>query len=694
MLERVAPEAIDRFRFEIDNDDSSNDYFHLSGGGKRVTIEANSPTSAAYGLNWYLKHYCDSNISWCGDNIIIPDYLPEVEYRNQSELHNNFYMNYCTLGYSAPYWDWERWEREIDLMALNGVTIPLAMVGAEAVWLNFLQRVGFSREQSLEFLCGPAHMPWLLMANIQKVGGPMPEEWFTRVVELQRRILKRMKEFGMEPMLQGFFGMVPTSFKELYPNAKISEQGLWATRLIRPSILAPTDPLFAKMAKIWYDEYDKLFGEANYYAGDLFHEGGSTQGLDVTECARAVQESMLQYNPKAIWVLQAWHANPRAELLAGLRKDRTIVQDICSEYYMPWKGRNGYEGYDFVVGYVSNYGGNIGLQGRLECVSEMVHDALSNPVAAPSLTGTGSFPEGIEQNPVLFDLCNDLRWAGVKGVNIEKWIENYSRYRYGAQNSDVAAAWQIFLRTAYGTYKDNRRTSVSVFGALPTLEGESIKGFGQCEIYYDYRDFAAGVDLFIAEAEQFKDSETYQYDLVDFVRQNLDNLAKEEYYSFTKAYLQGDRYGFEKHSKKFLEMLLDADRLLSTHPLFHLSTWLDYARRASEDNKNSDYYEYNARLLVGTWAEVPTHIRNYAHRDYGGMLKDLYYPRWSSFIEKLSKSSEIKFVNGRESKESPTYIENEFYEQDTQWVEAKNRYSFDQSADPVATAIEIYNKWR
>lgn len=426
MLERIAPDAIDRFYFDIK--DSKQDYFYINGGGQSVTIEANSPTSAAYGFNWYLKHYCNSSISWCGDNIIIPTNLPKVECWKESNLHNNFYMNYCTFGYTTAYWDWDRWEREIDIMALNGVTIPLAMVGAEAVWLNFLERIGYTRKQSLDFLCGPAHMPWLLMANIQKVGGPIPDEWFTRQIELQKKILKRMREFGMEPMLQGFFGMVPTSFKELYPNATIAEQGFWATKLIRPSVLAPTDPLFAEMAEIWYDEYDKLFGKANYYARDLFHEGGSTQELNVTECARAVQTSMLKYNPAATWVLQAWHTNPRAELIAGLSKNRTIIQDICSEYYMPWKVRNGYEGYDFVVGYVSNYGGNIGLQGRLKCVADMVSDAMSNPEVAPTLTGTGSFPEGIEQNPVLFDLCNDLRWAGADGIDIDEWLSHYSTY--------------------------------------------------------------------------------------------------------------------------------------------------------------------------------------------------------------------------------------------------------------------------
>lgn len=38
-------------------------------------------------------------------------------------------MNVCTFGYSYAHWDWKRWEREIDWMALNGINMPLAFVG-------------------------------------------------------------------------------------------------------------------------------------------------------------------------------------------------------------------------------------------------------------------------------------------------------------------------------------------------------------------------------------------------------------------------------------------------------------------------------------------------------------------------------------------------------------------------------------
>lgn len=44
----------------------------------------------------------------------------------------------CTQSYSFLWWDWARWEQEIDWMALNGINLALAWSGQEAIW----QRVG------------------------------------------------------------------------------------------------------------------------------------------------------------------------------------------------------------------------------------------------------------------------------------------------------------------------------------------------------------------------------------------------------------------------------------------------------------------------------------------------------------------------------------------------------------------------
>jgi hypothetical protein len=40
-----------------------------------------------------------------------------------------YYQNVCTVSYSMAWWDWARWERELDWMALNGINLALAFTG-------------------------------------------------------------------------------------------------------------------------------------------------------------------------------------------------------------------------------------------------------------------------------------------------------------------------------------------------------------------------------------------------------------------------------------------------------------------------------------------------------------------------------------------------------------------------------------
>lgn len=51
-----------------------------------------------------------------------------------SACRYRYYQNVCTQSYSFVWWDWARWEQEIDWMALNGINLALAWSGQEAIW--------------------------------------------------------------------------------------------------------------------------------------------------------------------------------------------------------------------------------------------------------------------------------------------------------------------------------------------------------------------------------------------------------------------------------------------------------------------------------------------------------------------------------------------------------------------------------
>lgn len=87
------------------------------------------------------------------------------------------------------FWDWNRWEKEIDWMALNGVNLPLAIVGTEAVWKNTLNRLDFSETEIESFIPGPAFTSWWLMGNLEGWGGPVTDTHIQQQVVLQQKIL-------------------------------------------------------------------------------------------------------------------------------------------------------------------------------------------------------------------------------------------------------------------------------------------------------------------------------------------------------------------------------------------------------------------------------------------------------------------------------------------------------------------------
>ena len=128
----------------------------------------------ASALYYYLTHFCHCQITWNGTNLNIPKTLPRVSKKihQSSPYHYRYYLNYCTFNYSMSWWDWKRWEKEIDWMALHGINMPLAITGEEYTWYTVYKEMGFSDEDLQSFFSGPAYFSWFWMGNLDGWGGP------------------------------------------------------------------------------------------------------------------------------------------------------------------------------------------------------------------------------------------------------------------------------------------------------------------------------------------------------------------------------------------------------------------------------------------------------------------------------------------------------------------------------------------
>ena len=390
-----------------------DDVFDLRTEGGKLVIRASDPSSAAMGLNYYLRYYCHRSMSQVGNNLAPVKVLPDLArpVHRTTRFKYRYFLNYCTFNYSFAFADWPAWETRTRLDGADGINLALAVNGTEAVWENTLRRFGYSDAEILQFIPGPAYTAWWLMGNLEAWGGPVTQRMIDDRVVLEKKILARMRELGIEPVMQGFYGMVPASLAPKFPEARILKQGSFNV-FRRPDILVSTDPLFVRISSAYYQEMSKLYGPVRFYGGDLFHEGGMAEGLDLAPLGHGVEDAMLQANPDAVWVLQGWQGNPKQGLLDGLSPAHALILNMESD---DWEKRKGFGGLPWIWGKINDYGDNTGLFGGLPPIASVPARAISGPYGA-SMAGVGALRRG--QITILWCTNSSLMPRGRMGQSL------------------------------------------------------------------------------------------------------------------------------------------------------------------------------------------------------------------------------------------------------------------------------------
>ena len=689
LLERIDPGASKKFIIQVKK--GSSDFFELDQKGDKVVIRGNNYVNIATGLNWYLKYYAGIHLSWNGMTAELPESLPKVStpVRKETNLSLRYDFNYCTYSYTMAFWDWERWEKEIDWMALHGINLPLAVVGQECVWKNMLEKLGYTKEEINKFIAGPAFLAWWAMNNLEGWGGPNPDSWYTQQEALQKKILKRMREYGIEPVFPGYSGMVPhDANKKLGLN--VTEPALW-NGFTRPAFLLPTDSRFNEIASLYYKELEKLFGKANYYSMDPVHELEDAGSVDFDAAGKAVLKAMKNVNPKATWVIQGWTENPRPEMIKNLNNGDILILDLFSEcrpmWGIPsiWKREKGYEQHDWLFCMIENFGGNVGLHGRMDQLLNNFYLTKNNPLAA-HLKGIGLTMEGRENNPVMFELMCELPWRPEKFTK-EEWLKDYLFARYGVRDEKITQAWSILADGIYNCPFGNNQQGPheSIFCGRPGLNNFQASSWSKMQNYYDPTSTEAAARLMLEVADKYKGNNNFEYDLVDIVRQSLSDRGRIVYNQTIADFKSFDRKSFAAHSQEFLNILLAQDRLLGTRSEFRVGRWIEQARNLGTTPEEKDLYEWNARVQITTWGNRVCAndggLRDYAHKEWNGLLKDFYYKRWAAYWQTLQDVLDGKPM-----------VELDYYAMEEPWTLAHNPYASQPEGDCVSVAKEVFNK--
>ena len=637
----VGTEYRDWFTFVVaENTENDNDYFTIGQDpltGK-IVITGNDGVSLASGLHYYLREFCDCQITEQTAQVNMPEEIAAVAepVRCETPYKVRYAFNYCTLNYTFSYADYDVFVEENDWLALNGVNCVIDLAGQEAVWIKFLQNFGYSFDEAKDWIAGPSYYAWQFMDNMEVVGGPVSDEWVTGRLEMARETQRFKNSLGMQTVFQGYAGMIPCNFADFQPEVEILDQGTWCS-LPRPDMIRTDGDLYDQYAELFYAAQEWAFGAtSDYYAVDPFHEGGiRPDDLSDETIAENVLESLLKYDSDGIWMVQAWWSNPSVELLRGMgdyRQDHVIILDLTGVGGSKWDTLTygsttldtiEFNGTDWVCCLLDNYGGNPSMDGNLQLVINEITNARDT---AEHMKGIGIIPEATYMNPVLYQIMFDMTWAAEGTVDLDEWLDDYVIDRYGAESESAREAWDLLKQTVYSR---EGHTSQVMASTSPSLTKYGLP--------YSTVKAEKALALLFEDFETLCNSESYLYDLSELMRQVVNNYAVVELGNMKTAYESGDLETFRALKEKFLSSFDLLELVLGTQKDLMAGNWIggaeDWAINTGADDFAYDSMVINAKTIITVWAPS-SYLGAYAYRNYQGMFDDIYKPLWQNFLDR------------------------------------------------------------
>jgi alpha-N-acetylglucosaminidase len=671
VLERTLGKRSESILLEFSASVNASDTYEYETHKGQLIVKGSSVNALTRGVYDYLRSNGLGMLDWAGPKFRLPEIWPDA---SKTVVTSPFKIrqanNAVTSGYTTPYWTWERWEQELDWQAMHGFNMLMDPVATEAIATRVWKKLGLTQQEIDEFYTGPAHLPWQRMGNICQVGGKLPPEWNTVQVALQHKILRRMKELGIEPIVQSFAGFVPKAIKRLYPGIKLHNT-LWNSGFPesqRPVLLLPGDPLFALITKMYMEEWQKEFGTAKYYLVDSFNE------MELPESNQPVTNLLAEYgkktfdairsgNPHATWVIQGWMFGYQRNiwspdrvkaLFSNVPDDGILILDYANDYANSWEPVDGFNGKQWVYGFVPNMGGKTAYTGDLNLYATGAAKTLASP-KKNNLVGFSISGEGLENNTVIYELMADAAWSK-EPIDLDGWLKQYCINRYGGCPPEMIEAWKLLRKSCYKNLVDHPQFGWQV---------------GKCGYGTVNRDaeFYKATELFLSCNNALGQTAGYRADAIEISALCLGLKADECFKTSAEAYKKGDTLAGNRAGKQGLELLTELDRLMESHPLNRLDRWISFARSHSDTPGLQNFYESNARQIITIWGPP---VNDYSCRVWSGLVRDFYRERMRLILD---------------AKKTGTPFDKDKWELD--WVNSSGVSKIEPYSDPVTEAQKL-----
>ncbi|MFI7405739.1 alpha-N-acetylglucosaminidase TIM-barrel domain-containing protein [Streptomyces sp. NPDC049541] len=660
--------------------DGNTDRFRVTGRAGHITVEGTSTGVLLTGLHTYLRRTAHASVSWTGEQLNLPRALPAPaeEITGTANVPHRFAFNDTNEGYTGAYRDWDAWHRELDVLALHGVNRVLVYIGGDAVYYDTFRRFGYSDAALRAWIPAPAHQPWWLLQNMSGFGGPVSRRLVERRAALAEKIVERIRDLGMTPVLPGYYGTVPDGFPAQHGgDARVVAQGTWGG-FKRPDWLDPRTTAFREVAAAFYRAQSERFGDSTMYKMDLLHEGGNPGDVPVGEAAKAVEAALQKAHPGAVWAILGWQTNPSRALLDGVDKSRMLIVDGLSDRYTTVTDRESdWGGTPYAFGSIWNFGGHTPIGANAPDWVEQYPKWRDKD--GSSLAGIAAMPEAADNNAPALALLTDLAWTPGT-VDLDDWFTAYALSRYGGPDRHAVAAWRTIRDTAYGMSRADSWSEApdGLFGARPSLTANKAAAWGPEKDRYDTTAFDTALTELLAVRSELRNSSAYRYDVVDVARQVLSNRSRVLLPQIKAAHEAGDGALFGRLTSTWLSWMDLLDDLLATSGPHLLGRWLADARAWGADQAEKDRLEYDVRSLLTTWggrASSDEGLHDYANREWSGLVGGLYRTRWKTYFDALAKG------------EDPATID--WFALEDRWAHAHETHPTEPHGSPYALARRV-----
>lgn len=627
LIKRNTPKISDNFILKNIESDNGFDCYEIYSEEGKVVLAGNSNLSLAMAYYRYLNEYCgivitngDYDISSTGTTPL-PD--KKISFTVKQKIRAR--TSYEFFALEGNYWGFDRWEKEIDFMAMHGINAALQPVGFDGVLFRFLNDMGLDEKLCLEFSSGPAFLMRQLTGNVAGVNSVNSKEYLERKIYIGRKIVEREKELGISPILPAALPSVPFSTRKKYIKMDIFKAPQWYN--FPPIFFIKAENAFFEIFNSRFlKKQQELLGETkSFFFEPLYDVNPKGFSSHLAAIGESISEVLHEFDPEAVCYTHL--SSIGADFFKEISGKKFIFINDSGDTSL-------LNGTKYITAIKGNLYGRTAIYGDMNKVCGCPFSKDENSL------GTAIELDTFRENPLYCAAALKSATAD-EAFDSDEFTKDFAQKRYKTD-----AYTDELLKLKNLCYTSDESVG-SIICARPTTKIEHTALYDTMERKYDYREL-------FAIAKSMLENETRKVDAVradiqSVLRQALSDFAAPVYKTATEFFRSQNVHNFEQASNLFLEICEDLDRLLKTREETNLSTRYEEAHSLGENKEEKEAIDINFLMLHTVWGPLGhSFLYDTAWAEWGGLIKDYYAKRWFMYYRSLA----VYFDNPKKLKDN------------------------------------------